>query len=846
MPDTIRCPMCGKTNPANAAVCQYCNAHLKPVIANEPPAPAPENDMDWLRNLAASHEPGPESESYPSPADAEDKVEDSFLLDRLRSSGFMPDEPPSPPASEPPPPAPLDREEEGNAEWLNILEESSARKEKAQHALPPDNTPDLDSWLDELDQKGPEQGHPEGLDVPDSQQKSPQKKITGRLKEEGSAAEADSHDWLNSLRAGTPPEKEPFRSQEPVEESPPPSPPPFIAPSDDDSDLPDWLQQATPFSTGTPAEEAPEAIAPADLPDWLQEQPAPPSSSAVEPALGADLPDWLKEIAPDLPAAGMAAEEELPAWLKDETTRDSAERMDFGAFSGAGSDDLADLLSGTGPTEEPSPFSEPLEPPAQFSDEKQPDLPVSPFTEVPPEASAPLPFLDRDLPDWTKTDPEEEPAWDERPFTDLTPDLAAETQGTDSIHPFAADNLPDWLENKEEVSDFLPEESPEALKPAQLPGWLAAMRPVEAVAPESPATLNERIEKSGPLAGLRGILPAERLTTQYRKPPLYSAQLQTTETQTAHAELLENLIQAENKPRQAKRQNTQGSKRLMQLVVALVLIAVLLTFRTAGNTIVSPTRPYLNPFILPFAEQIENLPANTPVLLAVDYEPGYTGELKAISSVVLQRLMHNQQRLAAISTVPAGPILAEDLLQSAYTRQQADNPGYSLNTSTINLGYLPGGITSLKEFALRPQQAARYGLTSTHDGLLPWNHPALTDVTRLTDFGLVIVITDSVDTGRAWVEQIQPALGSTPLLLISSAQAAPMLEPYVQSGQVSGMLSGLAGSVAYENTLQQPGLGQSYWIAFQSGLAVIIALILVGILLQLFVILFARRKPPEA
>ncbi|NCB54584.1 MAG: hypothetical protein EOM49_06530, partial [Epsilonproteobacteria bacterium] len=46
-------------------------------------------------------------------------------------------------------------------------------------------------------------------------------------------------------------------------------------------------------------------------------------------------------------------------------------------------------------------------------------------------------------------------------------------------------------------------------------------------------------------------------------------------------------------------------------------------------------------------QEIENLPANTPVLLAVDYEPGYTGELKAISSVVLQRLMHNQQRLAA-------------------------------------------------------------------------------------------------------------------------------------------------------------------------------------------------------
>jgi hypothetical protein len=96
------------------------------------------------------------------------------------------------------------------------------------------------------------------------------------------------------------------------------------------------------------------------------------------------------------------------------------------------------------------------------------------------------------------------------------------------------------------------------------------------------------------------------------------------------------------------------------------------------------------------------------------------------------------------------------------------------------------------------------------------------------------------------VEQVQPFLGGVPMLLISSAQAAPMLEPYVQSGQVQGMISGLAGSVAYENVLQQPGAGLSNWIAFQGGIAVIIALILVGILLQLFVILFASRKAKEA
>ncbi len=381
----------------------------------------------------------------------------------------------------------------------------------------------------------------------------------------------------------------------------------------------------------------------------------------------------------------------------------------------------------------------------------------------------------------------------------------------------------------------------ENLSPAQLPGWLAAMRPVESVATDNSGDLNEHIEKSGPLAGLRGVLPADMQAIKYRKPPTYSVKLKVTETQAAHAGLMEDLLERENRPSEAKQIGAQGSKRLMQLVVAVVLIVVLILFRGAGTLPDIPGRPYLAPFVTSFFNAIETLPAESAVLLAVDYEPGYSGEMKAASNAAIQRLMSKQQRIAVISTVPAGPALAEDLLLKAWLGQQ-DNSTEYINTHTINLGYLPGGITSLKEFALRPKQAARYGLTAQYDGLIPWDHPALTGVNTLTDFSAVIVITDSVESGRAWVEQVQPSLGSTPMLLISSAQSAPMMEPYVQSGQLSGMLSGLGGSVSYENLIQQPGTGHTYWIALQGGLAVVVALILVGILLELFVTLVASRR----
>ena len=97
--------------------------------------------------------------------------------------------------------------------------------------------------------------------------------------------------------------------------------------------------------------------------------------------------------------------------------------------------------------------------------------------------------------------------------------------------------------------------------------------------------------------------------------------LRVTETQAAHAGLMEDLLEREYRPSEAKRVGTQGSKRLMQLVVAVVLIIVLILFRGAGNIPDIPARPYLSPFVTSFSNEIETLPSGSAVLLAVDYEP---------------------------------------------------------------------------------------------------------------------------------------------------------------------------------------------------------------------------------
>ena len=73
---------------------------------------------------------------------------------------------------------------------------------------------------------------------------------------------------------------------------------------------------------------------------------------------------------------------------------------------------------------------------------------------------------------------------------------------------------------------------------------------------------DQRIEKSGPLAGLRGILRSEDLVTQYQKPPAYSVKLRVSEPQTSRASLLETVVGAETKG-QGVPSESQGAPHLV-------------------------------------------------------------------------------------------------------------------------------------------------------------------------------------------------------------------------------------------------------------------------------------------
>ena len=558
-----------------------------------------------------------------------------------------------------------------------------------------------------------------------------------------------------------------------------------------------------------------------------QDQSVPPIESFPSQPAG-ETPDWLSSASdkePEPPVAPVEAGSSLGS--EDELEAVPAEGV-------------PDWLKNYTPDEKPEP---PVEPVAPISEEpldsgfswQSLSIPTEASLDSHDESNESLPFAAANLPDWLEQADNGSPRL---PYDEPVIPPAESTGSSSGPSPFAGNDLGEWLDESSLATSAIPAAgnqppagSDQPLEAADMPTWLQSMRPIEMVAPKQTPTDEKHVEKAGPLAGLTGVLPTEDLVGQYIKPPIYSVKLRVSEKQRVHASLIESLISDEAQAQLIPAERGETPRRILRiLVAALLILVIILPMLNLLPTL--PASDILPQELVAFEQILSDetiLSQGSPVLLAVEYEPGLSGEMQTASEAVLKQLADRGIRLTVISTSPTGPILAQSLIEK--TGFQTDQ--------VANLGYLAGGSTGLQSFSLSPAQAAPATLQGQ---LASWNNGVLAGVSNLKDFAAVIVLTDDPDKGRNWIEQVQPSLASKPLLIISSAQAAPLLLPYYNSGQVKGILTGISGAAGYEGLIQSSGAATLLRTPYQYAMLLTALLILVGGLVSAIITTITRGK----
>lgn len=599
----------------------------------------------------------------------------------------------------------------------------------------------------------------------------------------------------------------------------------------------DWLNRIRDEAIPSENDEAKEPEEAAGDEDWLGRlREASGEEHEAEAEVSAEESE---RMAPDSDAAGAEplAEDDAPEWLS--RIRKREDQLGFGEDEPQEEEaEWLDKLREATP-DEPE-FDQPIETPKPESEDSSDsedlswleDLQVdAPETQAEIEAEA---ESEKQGPDETPA-PEpsiEEPASPDSPVEEPEPSAEAPVEEElphipaliveEGAQPagLAAVDLPEWLGRAEDVQGTEEEEKPgRDLAPATLPAWLEAMRPVETFQSvvEIESEEDQAVESVGPLAGLRGVLMAEPVVAMPRTSQGGSIQLSVSERQFAQAELLQRMVREEQREEPSK-----VSKGPRLALVRWGITAVLFIAAAMPSILGFPSfrLPILEPRELgALFELVNGLPTEEPALFVFDYEPGYSGEMDAVTGPLIEQVASRGIPLVTMSTKPTGSPLAVRLVD-----RFGQKYGYENGVNLIHLGYLSGGPAAVQLFAIAPREAILrgfslpVGLTQATD--TAWESAILREVNDLKDFGMVAVVSSGTDNARTWVEQAKLRMGTTPLVMVLSAGAEPLIRPYFEAErpQVNGILSGLPAAVAYERRNAQTGDAQGRWDSFGAGM----------------------------
>jgi hypothetical protein len=218
-----------------------------------------------------------------------------------------------------------------------------------------------------------------------------------------------------------------------------------------------------------------------------------------------------------------------------------------------------------------------------------------------------------------------------------------------------------------------------------------------------------------------------------------------------------------------------------------------------------------------FHDAIEAVPDGSIVVMPLDYDPAFTAEVHPMAIAVLHRLFEKHVRVITLTLQPAGPPMADAVFAAVGPAM-----GKQYGVDFVNLGYKSGN--EIVVLAIGTTMRGTFPLDS--HGTPLGKLPLMDSIDRLGQAKLLIEIA-ATSAGPIWVQQAQGRF-HIPMVAGVAGVMAPEFYPYLQSGQVRGLLGGMAGAAEYETLIRHPGTAVRGMDAQSAAHVVIAFLILLG------------------
>ena len=252
-------------------------------------------------------------------------------------------------------------------------------------------------------------------------------------------------------------------------------------------------------------------------------------------------------------------------------------------------------------------------------------------------------------------------------------------------------------------------------------------------------------------------------------------------------------------------------RRIIFMIIALVVLVPLMYPLSMPIRATATTQQVY--------DAVESLPSGSKILLSCEYSPSTKPEIHPMVVSFLRHCFRNGHKIYITCLWPDGQFMAEEALEEVAEKEF----DLTYGEDYVLLGFRPGNEAVVKGIV----SDLRKLYTIDARGNKVTDIPMMKGINRFEDF-------DFLFSGSAGypgsIEWVQYAVDPTNIPMSTGTTSIQVNEimPYVQAGQVQGILAGMPGAAEYEKLIDHPGIGTSGMDAQSVAHLVIVLFIVLG------------------
>ncbi len=252
-------------------------------------------------------------------------------------------------------------------------------------------------------------------------------------------------------------------------------------------------------------------------------------------------------------------------------------------------------------------------------------------------------------------------------------------------------------------------------------------------------------------------------------------------------------------------------RRWIFLIIAIVVMYPL--FKPLGLPI-RPTESSQEVF-----NTIESLPKGSKVLLSCEYGPSTKPEIHPMAVGVLRHLFENGHQVYVTCLWPDGQFMAREALEQVADKEY----GLVYGEDYVLLGFRPGNEAVIKGIVSDIRKMYTIDSRAIPIGKIPM----MDGIKNINDFDFLFSASAGYPGTVEWVQLAADPAGILMSTGVTSIQVNEVM-PYVDAGQIKGILAGMPGAAEYEKLIGKAGIGTSGMDAQSIAHIVIVLFIIFG------------------